>query len=122
MIEALLMENGVILPGADWSDIFPHWLIATVDDEVIGCLMMLPAKPVSFFEFLHVKKSANFKLRALAVRKLMLLAIATATVRGSCFAGGVVSDDNRPFAKVIEKINFVPTVKGAVWVKQLKVN
>jgi hypothetical protein len=76
-IAAVLKANGIELEHADWSKVFPHWLIATVDDDVIGCCQVLPAKPVGYVEFLFVMPSAPFKVRAIAIRKLIIQSMAT---------------------------------------------
>lgn len=118
-IAQVLKENGIVLEGADWSKVFPHWLIATVDDDVVGCCQVLVAKPVGYVEFLFVRKSVPFKLRALALRKLIIQSMATLHAAGCNYVGGVVALKNFKFANVIEKLNFVKTYQADVYVKRL---
>lgn len=120
MIADVLKSNGIELPGADWSKVFPNWLIATVDDEVIGCLMALPGKPVSFFEFLYVKPTAGFKFKAIAIRKLVLQAISTAKLNGSCYAACTVDLTNKKFAGVMDGIQCVPVSTVEIRAKRLR--
>lgn len=119
LIAAVLKDNGVELPGADWSKVFPHWLIATVDDEVIGCCQVSVSKPVGYLEFLFVRKSAPFKMRAIAIRKLIIQGIDALHANGVQYAGGVVSTRNAKFADVITKMNFVKTYQADVMVRRL---
>lgn len=118
-IEAILKANGFILPSADWSKVFPHWLIATVEDDVIGCCQVLPSKPVGYVEFLFAKPDTPFKLRAIALRKLIIQSMATLHVAGCQYVGGVVAQKNRKFAGVLEKLNFSKSFQADLFVKRL---
>lgn len=116
----IIEANGVRLPYADFSKVFPHWLIATVDDEVIGCVMVLPAKPFGFVEFLLVKPWAPFKLRAIAIRKLCLQAAGTLQVYGSSYLWCTVNSNNKKFGDILKKHGMVKSIDGELMVKQLK--
>lgn len=118
-ILGILEANGVLLSDADFSKVFPHWLIATDGDEVIGCVMVLPAKPFGFVEFLLVKPSASFKLRAIALRKLCLQAFATLQVYGSAMAISVVDPSNKKFADILRKLGMVNGVSSELMVRRL---
>lgn len=120
MIADVLKANSIELPGADWSRVFPNWLIATVDDEVMGCLMVIPGRPVSFFEFLYVKPSAGFKFKAIAIRKLILQAVSTATLNGSSYAACTVDLKNKAFAGVMDGINCIPVSTVEIRAKRLR--
>lgn len=104
-ISEILKANGLALE-ADWSKIFPHWLIATVDDEVIGCCQVVMSKPVGYVEFLYVHPEVPFKLRAIALRKLGYQAMGTLHHAGCQYVAGMVSTKNKKFFNVIEKMNF----------------
>lgn len=119
LIAEVLKANRIELPGADWSKVFPHWLIATVDDEVIGCCQVLPSKPVGYVEFLFVKPTAPFKLRAIAIRKLIIQSMATLYHGGCQYVGGVVAVKNYKFANVLEKLRFVKSYQADMHVKRL---
>lgn len=103
LILEIFEANGVSIPHADFSKVFPHWLIACDGDEVIGCVMVLPAKPFGFVEFLLVKPSVSFKLRAIAIRKLCSQAFATLKAYGSSVAIGAVDGSNKKFAEIMTK-------------------
>jgi hypothetical protein len=118
-IAAVLKANGIELPNADWSKVFPHWLIATVGDDVIGCCQVLPAKPVGYVEFLFVKPSAPFKIRAIAMRKLIVQSMATLHYGGCQYVGGVVATKNHKFANVLEGLNFAKSYQADMFVKRL---
>ena len=117
-IEAVLKANGIELE-ADWSQVFPHWLIACVDELVIGCCQVLHSKPVGYIEFLAIHPEVPFKLRAIAIRKLLYQGMNSIYAYGAQYVGGVVAKENRKFAEVIDKMGFVKTYPADVYVKRL---
>lgn len=119
MIAEILAENGIELPGVDWSVPFPNWLIATVDMEVIGCCQIAISKPIGYGEFLYVKKSVPFKLRAIAIRKLIIQAMATLHVAGCTYVGGFVSVENFKFNGVLERLGFVKAYTADLIMKRV---
>jgi hypothetical protein len=114
-IGRILESNGIV--GLDWSKVFPHWLIATVDDEVIGCVQVCHARPIGYLNFLHVKKSAPFKLRAIAVRKLLLAGMASVRACGAEWVCGNVAETK--FMDVLKRLNFVQANETALMMKRL---
>lgn len=119
-IAEVLKANGIVLEHADWSKVCPHWLIACVDQHVIGCAQVIPGLPVGYVEFLFVHPEAPFKLKAIAVRKLMAVSISTLYHAGCQYVGGVVGQSNRKFADVIKKLNFHKTQAADIFVKRLR--
>lgn len=119
-IATVLKENGIELAQADWSKVFPHWLIAGVDEEVVGCCQLAISQPVGYVEFMFVRPSAPFKLRAIALRKLMMQSILTLKAAGCSYVGGIVSQSNRKFADVIGKLGFVKAFPADLYAKKLK--
>jgi len=119
LIAEVLAENGIELPDADWSKIFPHWLIATVNDDVVGCCQVLASKPVGYVEFLFVKPSAPFKIRAIAIRKLIIQSMATIQMNGSSYLGAILDAKNEKFRNVLEKLNFVKSANNIMMAKRL---
>lgn len=118
-IGALLGENGIELPGATWAKVFPHWLIACDGDAVIGCVQVTPSKPVAWLQFLCVKPSAPFKLRAIAIRKLTAGGMATCHAAGCAYVAGMLEAQNRKFEDVLKKLNFVSVSDFRMLAKRL---
>jgi hypothetical protein len=118
-IAEVLKANGIELQHADWSKVFPHWLIACVDEHVIGCCQVVPSKPVGYIEFLHTHPEAPFKLRAIALRKMGFQGIATLRMSGAQYVGATVKTKNKQFRKVLEKMQFVKVSETDVMAKRL---
>lgn len=119
MIAEILKENDIELNGADWSKVFPHWLIATEGDQVIGCVQVVMSKPIGYLEFLFVRPSVSFKLRAIALRKLAIQGMATLYHGGSQYVAGMVAVKDQKFLDVIEKLNVKPLYTAHLVCKRL---
>ena len=120
MIAEILKENGIDLPGVDFSTVFPHWLIACDGDDVIGCLQVMPSKPIAYCEMLCVTEKASFKLRAIAIRKLILQGIATAYHGGASYVACNINAGNFKFENVIEKLNVKKMCDRTLYMKRLR--
>jgi hypothetical protein len=118
-IAEILKANGIEL-DTKWDDVFPHWLIACVDDLVFGCCQVVFSKPVGYVEFLAVHPDAPFKLKAIGLRKLMYQSMNSLYAYGAQYVGGVVAEDNKKFAPIIEKMGFVKTYPADMFVKRLR--
>lgn len=119
-IEALFKMNNVIFPVANWETISPHWLVATVEKEIIGCLLVVTARPIGLLEFLLVKPTVKFKLRAIAMQKLAFAGAATLVQYGCSYLSCIVVAENKPFMDVLKKYNFMSATSATVMVKRLK--
>ena len=120
LIAEVLKSNDIELPGADWSKVFPHWLVATVDDEVIGCIMMMPAKPFGFLEFLFTKKTAPYKLRIIAFRKLAQQGVATLQVAGCSWVLGTVEPGNKAYLQILDNHGVIHAYDAKLMAKRLR--
>lgn len=120
LIAGILKENGIQVDEADFQTVSANWLIACVEDEVIGCVLVLPAVPFAAAEFLMVKPSASFKLRAIAIRKLMQQAMATAYACGATHIVGMVDGKNQKFYDVLTKDGFSAVSPHMAMIKRLK--
>ncbi len=122
-IGRLLAENGVILPDEEWENgLSGAWLIATEGDTVIGCIQVMPTKPIGWCACLYVKPTAGFKMRAIAIRKLIAAGMATCYTAGCAYVAGMVDSNNTKFADVLTRLNFVRGPNHMLLLKRLDVH
>lgn len=121
-IGRLLSENGVVLPDESWASVFPNWLIATDGDQIIGCIQVMPVKPIGWCSCLYVLPSAGFKLRAIAIRKLIAAGMSTCYTAGCAYVGGMMDTRNVKFSDVLTKLNFVRGPDHMLMLKRLDVH
>lgn len=119
-IASVLGDNGIFLEHADWAKVYPSWLIATVGDEVIGCLQVVYSKPVGYLEFLQVRPSASRRARAQAIHKLLAQGFATLQMGGCQYVSAAVSQKNHGFAAIVErKLNAAKMQPCDIYLKRL---
>lgn len=120
LIQKILEDNDVILEGINWSEsIYPYWLLATVDEDVIGCVQVIPAKPFGIIEFLYFDPKAPFKMRAIAAQKLILQAMSNLYQGGVNYSMSFVEQVNGKFYDIIEKYA-VKVGEGSIFMKRFK--
>lgn len=121
LIAEVLKENNIEFPGADWdSGISPHWVIACEADKVIGCVQIIPAKPFGWLEFLYTSKSAPYKSRVIAFRKLGEHGLALLKLAGCSCALGTVEPGNKGFLAILKKYNAIHVADVALMARRLK--
>lgn len=118
-IAEVLGENGIVLLHADWTKVSPHWLIATLGEEVIGCLQIVPSRPIGYLEYLFVRPSAPKRAQVVALRKLMHQGLGTLRLAGCNYSGNTVAQTNRRFSKVIEKMGLHKVFAADLYVLRL---
>lgn len=118
-IATVLLANGVEIE-ADWSKVFPYWLVASVEGRVVGCCQILVSKPFGFIEFLFVHPETAFKLRAIALRKLLLGGMATLQRAGCQYVGGAVDVKNKKFANVLSDLKFFKVGTADLLVRKMR--
>lgn len=118
-IAAVLHANGVQF-DADWSKVFPNWLVATIEGRVVGCCQVLVSQPIGYVEFLFVHPETPFKLRAIALRKLIAASMATLHHAGCQYVGGAVDVKNKKFANVLSDLRFFKVIVADLFVRRLR--
>ncbi len=120
VIAEILQENGIEFAGADWGAVSPHWLIATLDDEVIACLQVLPSKPIGYLEYFYARPSLPMKTKIIAMQEIIDHGWKTLMVYGASFCVGSVERHNKNYRTILEKYNFVNVVDTCLMAKRLR--
>lgn len=119
-IKGLLVDNGIMaLTDARWGDIFPHWLIATINDDVIGCLHVVPSKPFGYLDFLCVKQGVSKSVQAVTVKKLLLTGSGQLRELGADFAVSFVEHRLKSYRNVLKNNGCLLGPSGNAVLKRL---
>lgn len=120
-VRQLLLSNDVseAMTNTRWDDIFPYWLLATVDDDPVGCIQMVAAKPYGFLEFLCVKPGVSNGVRAVTVKKLLLIACKQLRAMGSDYAMGTVPTTLKSYKTVLKANGCIIGQQSNLVVKRL---
>lgn len=102
LIRDLLKANGFTIE-MDWSDISPSWLVAKDKGEIIGCVQVLPGKPIGRAEMLAVVPELSSAKRANIAWRLVVAINAVFKLGGSQYATMMVLFENKQFKRLLKK-------------------
>lgn len=102
-IVELVTKAGFAIEGIDWSDIEPYWLLAELKDEPVGCIQVLPGKPIGHLEMLAVKESLSHIERAQTVWRLLYAGANTLKRTGASMACGTIPFKLKAYKKLLKK-------------------
>lgn len=103
----------------DWQSVDGHWLVAELEGEVVGCIAVLPMKPVGHCEHLGVLQNLDDMDRARVVRELLIQAWAVLRLAGCGAVIGTVPDDLATYARALERRGGVVINHARVMIKRL---
>jgi len=102
LIGDLVKSNGFNIE-VDWTEVNPYWLVAKDNEKIVGCLQVLPAKPISRGEMLATDLELNSMRRAQVAWRLIVAATAVFKMTGSQYASMMVLFENKHFKKLLKK-------------------
>ena len=102
----------------DWSKLGAYWLKAVRDDEIIGCVQIAYALPISRLEYLSVGDVSDIT-RAKVVKQLLSTGCAFLSEGGAQIVSGTVPFPLKSYKRVLKKRGAVMTVQGNVFIKRI---
>lgn len=96
----------------DWSSVFPSWLVAKWNGEIVGALQVLPGRPIGRMEFMSIDPDQPLRVRAIAVRKLLNAGLFTLNHHGCEGAAGTIPYDLVGYKEVLENMGGMSINEG----------
>lgn len=91
------------VPNVSWTAIYPYWLVAEKDGEVIGCVQLCYSAPVGRLEFMSFVEGLPYRTRALAVKSMLMLATLTLQkATGASAVAGCLAFDQGRFKEILK--------------------
>lgn len=118
-IQSLVQHAGFTIDGIDWSDVYPYWLVAENGAGVIGCIQVLPAKPMGWLEMLGTDQALSDPQRAKAVKALVIAGSAMLKQAGAQLAIGVIPFEMRSYTKILKRRGARVVSRGNIIAKRL---
>jgi len=87
----------------DWNDIYPYWLVARKDQDVVGCAQISLGKPIGHIEMLTVDNTLHSIQRAKIAWRIVIFAMNVLKLHGSQTANSVVSFENKGVKRLLKK-------------------
>jgi len=120
---ALLMEKLDFFQfddwAIDWCDLEPNWLVAEHDGTVLGCIQVVPAKPIGRIEVLAVDPSLGLKNRYHVVRMLTEHAVAVIGMYGAQGVSSMIPRRYETYLKGAKGTGWVEIDDGAMVMKRI---
>ena len=118
-IERLSKAGGFNVDDLDWSDIYPHWLVAENGKGIIGCIQVSLGKPIGRLEMLGIDPELTHRERAMTAKHLVSSGSATLKKGGAQVSMSVVSFGLKSFKKVMKKRGAIVACQGNVMIRRL---
>jgi hypothetical protein len=119
LIAQMVHTSHAAVPLTPWDHVYPYWIVAEKDDELIGCLQLCYSLPVARIEFLSFVHGLPYRTRALAVKALLNLARITLQHSGAHVIAGCVGFDQKPFKEILKAEGCTVLTSGNVLAKEV---
>jgi hypothetical protein len=105
------------VPNVSWTKLYPSWIVAEHDQELVGCVQVCYGVPIGRLEFLSFVPNLAFRTRALAVRALLGLGSLSLLNAGATAIAGTVGFDQRSFKEILKANGCAIATSGNVFVR-----
>lgn len=119
LIAQLVHSSHEAVPKAAWDRVYPCWMVATKDGEIIGCVQVCYSVPIARLELLSFQPGLPYRTRALAVKALLNLAVLTLKDWGAHAIAGCLGFDQKPFKEILKAEGCVMLTTGNVLMKEV---
>ena len=102
-----------------FDDIYPFWLVAEYENEIVGCIQTCIGKPIGRVEMLAAKKSLPHRICAIVVLQLLVTAINTLKQSGAVMASGVIPFTMKSYKRILRRYGCVTFATGNLMAKKL---
>ena len=100
------------MDGLDMSELYPNWLVAVIDGDVVGCIQVLPAKPVGYIDFMAADKALDSKTRVRVFKKFETQCYAVLKANGSQAATYFIPFELKSYKRILKKRGAVVMASG----------
>ena len=118
-IKELLELSGFPKINMKWEKIEPSWVVAEIDGEIAGAIMIGFGVPIGRIEMMCLSSSIKRKDRAKCATLLFQAAKGALSRMGSEIAMALISDCNKQFQTLCIKHGAVPVDNGQLMVYSL---
>ena len=102
------------VPNASWDHIYPYWIVATKDDEMIGCVQICYSLPIARMEMLSFVPDLPYRTRALSVKALLSLATIALKNTGAQAIAGCLGFEQKGFKEILKAEGCVTLMSGNI--------
>lgn len=116
LVKADLLEG---LEHLDWTNLGGQWLVVMKADAVVGCIQVLPGKPIGRVDFMVLDDSLTHREKSEATSMLIQQVTMLLRMAGVGAMISVVPDDPDGWPVVLERRGWVPIADGMMMIRRL---
>jgi len=120
--ELCLLSGFVGLGDIDFSEVAPHWLVASKNDDprVVGAIEVLLGKPIGRLELMCFDPTLQHIERAKVMQQLIINGMATLQIYGSSMVSGLIPFNMKGYKRIFKNRGGVVLTQGNMMAKRLK--
>lgn len=107
------------LEDLDWTNLGGQWLVVLKGDAVVGCIQVLPGRPIARAEFMALDEALTHRERCEATSMLIQQVTMLLRMAGCGAMISVVADDVAGWPVVLERRGWTPMVDGTMMIRRL---
>lgn len=107
------------VPNTTWEKVYPFWMVAEREGELIGCVQVCYSIPVGRMEFMSFVPNLPFRTRALAVKALLHLGSLTLKKSGAQVVAGCLGFEQKGFKQILKDQGCVVLTSGNVLARKV---
>ena len=119
-VQRLVLAAGFEVPGLTWGNLYPHWLVAKIDDEIVGCMEVLLGRPIGRLEVLSLDQDLDKREHATVLHSLVIQGLVTLRQYGAELVASMIPFEDKAWKKALVKRGGVITSSGHILVKRLR--
>ncbi|MFZ2651284.1 MAG: hypothetical protein WA210_14375 [Burkholderiaceae bacterium] len=119
-IRALLVGRYPYLADCDWTKVAGWWLVAVLDDRIVGTVQLAGSLPIGRLEYLTIDEHLPKRDQAKVAHKLMWSACGTLQRMGCSMVQGIVGFDVEGWAETLTRRGGVVVVSGRMVARRLR--
>jgi len=107
------------LEHLDWTNLGGQWLVVLKGDDVVGCIQVLPGRPIGRVDFMVLDDSLTHREKSEATSMLIQQVTMLLRMAGVGAMISVVPDDPNGWPVVLERRGWVPVADGMMMIRRL---
>ena len=118
-VQRLVLAAGFEVPGLDWSNIYPHWLVAKIGDEIVGTMEVLLGRPIGRLEHLSIDQGLGARAHAAVLNSLSFQGMMTLCTYGADLSSSMIPFEDKNWKKALKKRGATVMATGSMMVRRL---
>ena len=117
LMEAIGAFDGL---GIDWNDLEPNWLICEHSGRVVGCIQVVPARPIGRIECLAIDPEFGLMMRHAITKALVESAISAVYMFGAQAVSSLIPENLPGYLETALEREWFVVDEGSIVMRRLR--